>query len=262
MAKTKSQVTNEIRMSRLKCQIPGLWILTLLAVALSGCLNPGSAAAKGRASDYASGHGRMMLKIEEAGVRDALVLDAMKVVPPQEFASGKPGETVFPDVSVSPDPVLFARMVDLLGLKGKEKVLQVGTGSGYQAAVLSRIAKHVYTVEIMPGLAGAARERFSCLGCANISVRCADPAAGWEEHAPFDAILSAEPFSKIPQALVNQLREGGRMIVAEGATLSEETVRHVTKAEGVVIVEDAFSSPPVSAPVEQGSENRRKESEE
>ena len=113
-------------------------------------------------------------------------------------------------------PYIVALMTELLGLKGEEKVLEVGTGSGYQAAILAELAGEVYTVEIIEGLAQRANKTLKDLGYKNITVKAGDGYIGWEEYAPFDAIVvtCAPPY--IPQPLIEQLKDGGRMVVPVG----------------------------------------------
>jgi protein-L-isoaspartate(D-aspartate) O-methyltransferase len=206
-----------------------------LMAALAGCSYFAPGAARPDVPDYAVAHGKMMLRIEEAGVKDPLVLQAVRAVPRHKFVPKELRDVAYLPRAVPPDPVVFAKMAELLGLKGGEKVLQVGTGSGYQAAVLSRIAGQVYSVEIMPYLASGAAQRLERLGYSNVTVRCADPAAGWEEHAPFDAIMVTHPVTKIPQALVSQLKEDGRMAVAIGGMRTAENgLWTVSKKDGGV----------------------------
>ncbi|CAI8039601.1 Protein-L-isoaspartate O-methyltransferase 2 [Geodia barretti] len=107
-------------------------------------------------------------------------------------------------------------MTELLALKGDERVLEVGTGSGYQAAVLARLVREVYTIEIVPSLALQAEERLKRMGYDNIRVRLGDGYRGWKEHAPFDAVIVTAAPDHIPTKLVEQLREGGRMVIPVG----------------------------------------------
>lgn len=113
-------------------------------------------------------------------------------------------------------PYIVAIMTDLLDLQSSDKVLEAGTGSGYQAAVLSRIAAQVFSLEVIPELGKSARERLRRMGYSNVQVRIADAHQGWPEHAPYDAIIVTAAASGIPPALLEQLRPGGRMIIPLG----------------------------------------------
>jgi len=114
-------------------------------------------------------------------------------------------------------PFIVALMTDLLRVGPDATVLEVGTGSGYQAAVLARLVRQVHTIEIVPDLAGAAADRLKRLGYGNVSVRQGDGYFGWEEAAPFDAIIVTAAASQIPPPLLRQLKPGGRMVIPVGA---------------------------------------------
>jgi protein-L-isoaspartate(D-aspartate) O-methyltransferase len=107
-------------------------------------------------------------------------------------------------------------MTEKLALKGNERVLEIGTGSGYQAAILSLIVKEVFTIEIIPSLAESADKRLKELGFRNVKVKCGDGFLGWPEVAPFDAVIITCAPSKVPEPLIEQLAEGGRLIVPVG----------------------------------------------
>ena len=133
-------------------------------------------------------------------------------------------------------PYIVALMTDLLDLEGDERVLEVGTGSGYQAAILSELAREVYTVETLEPLARAAAEKLARLGYRNVAVKSDDGARGWLEKAPFDAIIvTAAAGRGVPPDLVTQLRPGGRMVVPIGRGRWSQTLVLITKdAEGRV----------------------------
>jgi len=119
-------------------------------------------------------------------------------------------------------PYIVALMTEVLELKPNERVLEIGTGSGYQSAVLAELVKQVYTIEIVEPLARSARDRLHELGYNNVEVRHGDGYKGWSEHAPFDAIILTAAAPRIPQTLIDQLRMGGRMVLPmEGALLQK-----------------------------------------
>src|SRR3954468_18671165 len=126
-------------------------------------------------------------------------------------------------------PYIVALSTDLLELKGGERVLDVGTGSGYQAAVLAELASRVFSVELIPALGEQARERLEELGYGNIEIRIGDAHQGWPENAPFDAIVVTAAARRIPQPLVDQLKPGARMVIPEGAEGDVQWLKLVTK---------------------------------
>lgn len=128
-------------------------------------------------------------------------------------------------------PFIVALMTDLLRLSPDVIVLEVGTGSGYQAAVLAMLAAHVYSIEIIPTLAAEASERLVQLGYTNVSVRTGDGYAGWPDAAPFDGILVTAGARHIPPPLLDQLRPGGRMVIPEGETPSAQQLMLVEKQQ-------------------------------
>jgi protein-L-isoaspartate(D-aspartate) O-methyltransferase len=151
------------------------------------------------------------------------VLAAMREVPRHEFvpaaiqhAAYDNGPLPIGHGQTISQPYIVALMTDLLQPKASDRVLEVGTGSGYQAAVLSRLVKHVYSTEIVAPLAFEAQARLQRLGYANISVCLSDGYAGWPEHAPFDAIMVTAAAPHIPPPLVEQLKAGGRLVIPLG----------------------------------------------
>lgn len=129
-------------------------------------------------------------------------------------------------------PYIVALMTQILELKEDDVVLELGTGSGYQAAVLSEIVKKVYTVEIIQSLADEASDRLKRLGYENVEVKHGDGYFGLEENAPFDAIIVTAAANHIPPPLIKQLKEGGRLVIPLGETFSFQTLTIVTKVEG------------------------------
>ena len=162
--------------------------------------------------------------IERRGVTDEDVLHAMRAVlrhlfvpeNEQDYAYGDHPLPIGYGQTIS-QPYIVALMTELLDLQGDEVVLEVGTGSGYQAAILSGLVKEVYTMEIIPELDGPAEERLAGLGYANVHVRNADGYYGWEEHAPFDDIIVTAAPDHVPRPLIAQLKDGGRLVIPVGA---------------------------------------------
>jgi protein-L-isoaspartate(D-aspartate) O-methyltransferase len=131
-------------------------------------------------------------------------------------------------------PYIVALMTDLLDPRPDHVVLEIGTGSGYQAAILSRLVRQVYSVEVIPELAVEAQERLRRLGYGNVSVKAADGNAGWPEHAPYDGIIVTAVAAQVPKALLAQLRNGGRMIIPVGESHSQELILVEKSAEGAI----------------------------
>lgn len=181
--------------------------------------------------------------IKEKGITDPKVLNAMSKVRrhlfvPEAFKKQAYADYPLPigqDQTIS-QPYIVGFMTQALKLKGGEKVLEIGTGSGYQAAVLGKIAKQVYSVEILCELAETAKIRLSGLGYKNVTVRCGDGYKGWKEHAPFDAIIVTAAPDHVPQPLVDQLAQGGRLIIPVGKffqnlILIQKTDKGIVKKE-------------------------------
>jgi protein-L-isoaspartate(D-aspartate) O-methyltransferase len=180
--------------------------------------------------DYARQRDSMVTEqVEARGVRDPLVLAALRTVPRHVFVPPSSAEEAYGDHPLPighgqtiSQPYIVAFMTEALGLKGGETVLEVGTGSGYQAAVLSHIAKQVYSIEIVAPLAAEARERLARVGYRNVQVRSADGYQGWAEVGPFDAIVVTAAAPKVPEPLKAQLKEeGGRLVIPVGEESQE-----------------------------------------
>ena len=175
-------------------------------------------------SEFARLRERMVeQQLRARDITDARVLAAMLRVPRHEFVPGQAIGSAYEDSALPlalgqtvSQPYIVAFMTQALALKGSERVLEVGTGSGYQAAVLAELASEVYTIEILPELTGHARTVLQTLGYRNIHFRTGDGYQGWPEAAPFDAIVVTAAPDHIPPPLVVQLKPGGRMILPVG----------------------------------------------
>ena len=175
------------------------------------------------------------------GVRTESVIKAMQKVErhlfvPEQYRNFAYSDRPLPigEGQTISQPYIVALMTELLDLKKSDKVLEIGTGSGYQAAILAEICDSVYTIEIIPSLGKQAQALLRELGYHNIHCKIGDGYLGWPEHAPYDGIIVTCAPSKIPQPLKEQLAEGGRMVIPVGATYTQELVL-VTKTKGKLI---------------------------
>lgn len=179
---------------------------------------------------------------------DPRVLDALRHVPRAEFV---PADRRADAYANRPLPIGFGQtisqpfivvvMTDMLALTPECRVLEIGTGCGYQTAFLARLAKRVYTVEVVEDLSKAAQERLARLGVTNVEFRVGDGRLGWPEHAPFDAVIvTAAATGGIPPALLEQLKPGGRMVVPTGASMLAQDLELVTKDAGGAISKRAL----------------------
>ncbi len=178
------------------------------------------------------------------GISDGRVLDAMGRVPRHLFVEEALRDQAYRDHPLPigegqtiSQPFIVARMTELLRLTGKEKVLEIGTGSGYQAAVLGELAARVCTVERIPRLAARARQTLEALGYSNVWVRTANGTFGWPDEAPFDRILVAAGGPAVPPPLFEQLAEGGRMVMPVGEVDSQR-LQVIEKIRGEMRVTD------------------------
>jgi protein-L-isoaspartate(D-aspartate) O-methyltransferase len=181
------------------------------------------------------------------GVRDRRVIEAMQKIPRHLFVEEAMAAQAYNDNPLPigekqtiSQPYMVALMTELLELKGKEKVLELGTGSGYQAAVLAVLAERVCTMERIRPLALRARKVLDGLGLLNVNIRVADGTCGWEEEAPFDAILVTAGAPEIPDTLVAQLAVGGRLVLPVGDQFSQTLVRIVKQQDGSCTIEDSI----------------------
>ena len=184
-------------------------------------------------------------QIEARGIKNPKVLEALRKVPrhlyvPESERSSAYGDHPLPigEGQTISQPYIVAFMTEQLRLKGGEKVLEIGTGSGYQAAVLAEICGEVYTIEIVEPLASRAAALLKQLGYQNIHVKAGDGYQGWPEHAPFDTIIVTAAPDHVPQPLVDQLKVGGRMILPVGDWFQD--LRVVVKTEQGVLQQDVL----------------------
>lgn len=164
-------------------------------------------------------------QLRARGITDQLVLAAMERVPRHRFVNESLRGQAYndyplpiPNGQTISQPYMVALMTECLGLKGGEKVMEVGTGSGYQAAVLAEIADKVYSIERDPQLARMAREVLSEIKCGNVIIKVGDGTLGWKEFAPFDGIVVTAGSPVVPQPLQDQLQDGGRLVVPVGSS--------------------------------------------
>lgn len=176
------------------------------------------------------------IQIKQRGVDDQPTLLAMNTVPRHQFVPLDQQAHAYEDRPLPigygqtiSQPYIVGYMTDVLSLNEKDKVLEIGTGSGYQAAVLSEIVDSVFTIEIVPELATAAENRLGNLGYANVLVKHADGYHGWKERGPFDAIMVTAASEFIPPPLIEQLNDGGKMIIPVGSPYSVQHLVLVTK---------------------------------
>jgi protein-L-isoaspartate(D-aspartate) O-methyltransferase len=202
-----------------------------LALLLLGCArrtepapSPSSAVAAPEADAATRARRRMVdEQLVRRGIVDPSVLAAMARVPRHEFVPPHLRDRAYEDHPLPigdeqtiSQPYIVALMTELLHVGRKSRVLEVGTGSGYQAAILGELAETVYTVEILDGLARSAAERLKRLGYVHVEVRAGDGWLGWPEHAPFDAIVVTAAPEQVPPALLEQLAPGGRLVIPVG----------------------------------------------
>ena len=198
-------------------------------------------------TDFAGLRERMVERqIAARGIRDPMILDAFRHVPREEFVSSQYVRQVYGDHPLPIEagqtisqPYIVALMIEAAGIEPGDRVLEVGAGSGYAAAVMSRIAAEVIAIERKPELAAIATERMQRLGHDNVTIVLGDGTRGCPEHAPFDAILAAASGSHVPQPLVDQLVEGGRLVMPVGSQAWAQQLVKITKlADGRTERED------------------------
>ena len=196
-------------------------LAAMSVLAAGGCQRPADPMQKRR-------NDMVERQIEARGIRDPRVLAAMRAVPRHLFVSPAEEASAYDDRPLPigsgqtiSQPYVVAFMAEQLRLSGTEKVLEIGTGSGYSTAILASLAARVYSIEIRPELAQQAKERLARLGVKNVELRAADGYRGWPEQAPFDAILVTAAPEKVPPPLLEQLSASGRMVIPVGAFYQE-----------------------------------------
>jgi len=234
-------------------RIAAIFVLgAVLASGLAGCDKdkklppqlpaPPSPKAQQTELDYEQMRAEMVTQLQEQGmVQSQAVIDAMKATRRHLFVPDQVRHVAYyntplpigEDQTISA-PGVVAKMTELLDPQSEDIVLEVGTGSGYQAAVLSHLVKHVYTIEILQPLAESAEKRLKELGYDNVTVRCGDGYQGWPEHAPFNGIIVTCAPEDIPQPLQEQLAEGGRMVIPVGSEYGAQQLYLLEKRQAVI----------------------------
>ena len=225
----KSKKTNRL-MSRDKFPPIFISFLCLYLIGVAACTHADQNNFKGMRQEMVE------RQLKGRDIRDKGVLKAMAKVERHLFVPEQVRPYAYSDRALPigfgqtiSQPYMVAIMTQCLELKGKEKVLEIGTGSGYQAAILSEIAKEVYTIEIIEGLGQMATQTLKIHGFNNVKVKIGDGFEGWPEHAPFDRIIITCAVNKIPEPLVEQLAVGGRMVLPIGETLRYQKLKVLTK---------------------------------
>lgn len=222
---------------------------TLILTALLLIVTSGSCRAGGQGDrTYARRRARMVEKqIAARGITDSAVVAAMATVPRHRFVPTEERHLAYRDHPLPigegqtiSQPYIVALMTEVLALDSADRILEVGTGSGYQAAVAAEICSHVYTIEIVQSLGERARDTLRALGYGNVTVKVGDGYRGWEEQAPFDGIIVTCAPTHVPKPLKEQLAEGGRMVIPVGEMGEQELVL-LTKREGEIIREDIIA---------------------
>jgi protein-L-isoaspartate(D-aspartate) O-methyltransferase len=193
--------------------------------------------------DYKAARDSLIEKLTSE-IKDKRVLDVMSRLPRELFVSSKNRLWAYDDRPLPiggeqtiSQPYIIAVMSQALELKGKEKVLELGTGSGYQTAILAGLAGRVISVERLPELAEIARNLLESLGYNNIEIHLSEETLGWEKDAPYDAILVAAGAPQIPEELVSQLVNGGRLVIPVGSRFEQELLK-ITRQKDRNVVED------------------------
>lgn len=227
-------------------------VLVLVAAIASGALLgiPSEAQLPPRAPeshDFFDEQRRAMVSrdLRGRGIKDERVLAAMGAIPRHLFVPERQRSRAYEDRPLPigegqtiSQPYIVALMTELLEIRSGEKALEIGTGSGYQTAVLARLASEVFSIEILPTLSHRAKNTLSNLGFKNVWIKVGDGFYGWEERGPFDAILVTAAAAKIPEALSQQLREGGRLVMPLAKGQQNQRLIRARKTAGKMTIED------------------------
>lgn len=241
-------------------EIPRQCIVILLIVVIVGLAGEGAFAQSRRFDDLRDQ--MVSAHIEAEGITNAAILKAMRTVPRHEFVPSAEKARAYEDVAlpighqqtISP-PYIVAFMTNELDPQPEDRVLEIGTGSGYQASVLAQIVKEVYTIEIVSPLSRQAEKRMKELGYSNVFCLDGDGYKGWPEHAPFDKIIVTCSPENIPQPLIEQLKDGGRMIIPVGERYQQSF--HLLRKENGELKDERLSST-LFVPMTGESEDRRR----
>ena len=233
---------------QIRLKVINLFVLLCLVISLANYLfSPSQLYASSMEDKYMQKRQQMVQLIEQdvrdtsryldTQVLDTKVLEAISRVPRHKFVSPDTLEQAYYNTPLPigwgqtiSQPYIVAIMTDLLKLSDKDKVLEIGTGSGYQAAVLSELVQQVYSIEIISPLGKQAEQRFKQLGYKNITTKIADGYYGWQEYAPFDAIIVTAAGTHIPHTLIEQLKPGGKMIIPVGSNLMTQQLLLIDKS--------------------------------
>lgn len=218
-------------------------MLGLILLASTACTRPLyelTDAPQHSEQEFAAQRRKLIEILKSQGITDTRVLNAMLKVPRHKFVPDSQRHLAYQnralpiahDQTIS-QPFIVGYMTEAAEIGAGEKVLEIGTGSGYQAAVLAELAKEVYSIEIIPELADSARNLLRDMGYKNMVVKTGNGYLGWPEHAPFDAIIVTAAPDEVPQALVDQLAVGGKMVVPVGSRFQEMVI--ITRSESGVV---------------------------